>query len=191
MTVYETERLVVRLWTGAQDDLDRVTDIYTRQEVTRWLPPFDGFDAARAVENWRAFHERDRRYGSWAVQVRATGAVAGTVLFRPIPGGGGEVEVGWHLHPDSWGNGYATEAARGAVRRGFAAGLPEVYALTMPGNEASMAVCRRLGMSHLGRTRRFFDLEAELFRLSGEDVEPHGPIGTGAARRLAEDLNPE
>ncbi|WP_449061603.1 GNAT family N-acetyltransferase [Planomonospora algeriensis] len=164
MTVYETERLVVRLWNGTRDDLDRMTDIYTRKEVARWLPPFDGFDAARAVENWRAFHERDRSYGSWAVQVRATGTVAGTVLFRPIPGGGGEVEVGWHLHPDSWGNGYATEAARGAVERGFAAGLPEVYALTMPGNEASMAVCRRLGMDHLGRTRRFFDLEAELFR---------------------------
>ncbi|MFC4062405.1 GNAT family N-acetyltransferase [Planomonospora corallina] len=168
MTVYETGRLVVRTWTADPDELDRMTDIYTRQEVTRWLPPFDGFDAARAVEGWQAFHERDPRYGSWAVQVRATGTVAGTVLFRPIPGGEGEVEVGWHLHPDSWGNGYATEAARGAVERGFAAGLAEVYALVMPGNEASTAVCRRLGMEHLGRTRRFFGLEAEMFRLAGD-----------------------
>ncbi|GGL51725.1 hypothetical protein GCM10014719_61370 [Planomonospora parontospora subsp. antibiotica] len=28
-------------------------------------------------------------------------------------------------------------------------------------------------------------------RLAGEEVEPHGPIETEAARRLAEDLNPE
>ncbi|MBB5964182.1 GNAT family N-acetyltransferase [Planomonospora venezuelensis] len=164
MTVYETERLIIREWTEDRADLDRMTDIYTRPEVTRWLPPFE-FDADRAVQGWRALHERDRRYGSWAVQVRETGAAAGTVLFRPVPGGDGEVEVGWHLHPDSWGNGYATEAARGAVERGFAAGLEEVCALVMPGNEASMAVCRRLGMTPLGRTRRFFDLEAEMFRL--------------------------
>ncbi|MFB9719172.1 GNAT family N-acetyltransferase [Planobispora longispora] len=165
MTVYETERLIVREWTADPADLDRMTDIYTREEVTRWLPPFE-FDAAGAVEGWRAFHEKDRRYGSWAVQVRRSGLVAGSVLFRPIPGGDGEVEVGWHLHPDSWGHGYATEAARGAVERGFASGLEEVHALVMPGNEASAAVCRRLGMTPLGRTRRFFGLESEMFRLS-------------------------
>ncbi|MFB9880522.1 GNAT family N-acetyltransferase [Planobispora siamensis] len=167
MTVYETERLIVREWTAAPDDLDRMTDIYTREEVTRWLPPFE-FDAVRAVEGWHAFHEGDRRYGSWAVQVRDSGIAAGTVLFRPIPGGDGEVEVGWHLHPDSWGRGYATEAARGAVERGFASGLEEVYALVKPDNAASRAVCRRLGMTSLGRTRRFFDLESEMFRLRGD-----------------------
>ncbi|MFI6885169.1 GNAT family N-acetyltransferase [Streptosporangium canum] len=165
MSVYETERLTVRLWTHDQSDLDRMTDLYSRPEVTRWLPPFPAFEAAPAADGWRAFHERDRRFGSWAVEVRATGVAAGTVLFRPIPGGEGEIEVGWHFHPDSWGNGYATEAARGAVERGFAAGLEEVYALTMPGNEASIAVCRRLGMTPLGRTRRFFDLESEMFHL--------------------------
>ena len=76
--------------------------------------------------------------------------VAGTVLFKPLPNGVGEVEVGWHLHPDSWGHGYATEAARAVIQRGFEAGLPEVYAVVRPGNEASLAVCRRLGMAAAG-----------------------------------------
>jgi hypothetical protein len=45
-------------------------------------------------------------------------------LLRPSgcaggPNGVGEVEVGWHLHPDSWGHGYATEAARAVIDRGF------------------------------------------------------------------------
>ncbi|MFF0309532.1 GNAT family N-acetyltransferase [Streptosporangium sp. NPDC004379] len=165
MTVYATERLIVREWTHDPADLDRMTDIYTRPEVLRWLPPFT-FEAAPAVDGWHAFHERDRRFGSWAVEVRDTGVAAGTVLFRPIPGGDGEVEVGWHLHPDSWGNGYATEAARGAVERGFASGLEEVYALVKPDNDASMAVCRRLGMTPQGRTTRFFGMESEMFRLA-------------------------
>ena len=70
-----------------------------------------------------------------------------------------------HLHPDSWGHGYATEAARAVIDRGFSAGVPEVYAVVRPGNAPSMAVCRRLGMTALGRLRRWYDVELEAFRL--------------------------
>ena len=56
-------------------------------------------------------------------------------------------------------------AARAVIERGFAAGVPEVYAVVRPGNEASMAVCRRLGMAPLGRLRRWYDVELEAFRL--------------------------
>jgi RimJ/RimL family protein N-acetyltransferase len=87
------------------------------------------------------------------------------VLFKPLPNGVGEVEVGWHLHPDSWGHGYATEAARAVIDRGFDAGLPEVYAVVRPGNTASLAVCARLGMQPLGLFRRWYDVELEAFRL--------------------------
>ena len=38
---------------------------------------------------------------------------AGTVLLKPVltPDARGEIEIGWHLHPDRWGHGLATEAA--------------------------------------------------------------------------------
>ncbi|WP_324277737.1 GNAT family N-acetyltransferase [Blastococcus brunescens] len=103
---------------------------------------------------------------------RAAGlpVVAGTVLFKPLPNGVGEVEVGWHLHPDSWGHGYATEAARAVIDRGFDAGVPEVYAVVRPGNQASVAVCARLDMEHIGRFRRWYDVELETFRLTAPVV---------------------
>ncbi|MGW0594579.1 GNAT family N-acetyltransferase [Streptosporangium sp. NPDC002607] len=173
MAIYQTERLVVREWTHDRADLDRITDIYTRDEVTRWLPPRD-FEATATVDRWHALNRRDRGFGVWAVEVRRSGVAAGTVLFQPIVGGDGEIEVGWHLHPDSWGNGYATEAARGAVERGFASGIKEVYALVMPGNDASMAVCRRLGMTPAGLTGRFYGLELEMFRLGAPAGVPSG-----------------
>ncbi|WP_242473398.1 GNAT family N-acetyltransferase [Blastococcus sp. TML/M2B] len=69
------------------------------------------------------------------------------------------------MHPDSWGHGYATEAAQAVIERAFAVGVPEVYAVVRPGNEPSLAVCRRLGMTPLGRMTRWYDVELEAFRL--------------------------
>ena len=121
------------------------------------------------VARWTAVHALDPRYGCWAIEA-AVGPPRGTVLFKPLPNGVGEVEVGWHLHPDSWGHGYATEAARAVIDRGFRAGVPEVYAVVRPGNAASVAVCRRLGMQSLGRLRRWYDVELDAFRLMAPDV---------------------
>ncbi len=186
-----TPRLRLRRWTTCRDDLARLTDTYSRPEVTRWLggPPTVG--PVELVGRWAEVTRADPRFGCWAIEVRGTGVggtgvggtgvggtgvggrepvVAGTVLLKPLPGGVGEVEVGWHLHPDCWGHGYATEAARAVVAHAFGAGVPEVYAVVRPGNEPSLAVCRRLGMQPLGRMRRWYDVELEAFRLMAPPV---------------------
>jgi RimJ/RimL family protein N-acetyltransferase len=164
-----TARLRLRAWTTEPGDLARLADLYGRDEVTRWLggPPTVGPE--ELVERWRRVHDLDRLHGCWAIDPLSGGSPAGTVLFKPLPNGVGEVEVGWHLHPDSWGRGYATEAARAVVDRGFDGGLPEVYAVVRPGNEPSLAVCRRLGMTPLGRMRRWYDVELEAFRLTAPE----------------------
>jgi RimJ/RimL family protein N-acetyltransferase len=166
-----TPRLRLRPWTTDPDDLARLSDIYGREEVTRWLggPPTVG--PVELVARWAEIPRVHPCCGCWAIEVRGGAPdVVGTVLLKPLPDGVGEVEVGWHLHPDSWGHGYATEAARAVVERAFGAGLPEVYAVVRPGNEASLAVCRRLGMERLGRMRRWYDVELEAFRLMAPPV---------------------
>src|SRR5690242_3141518 len=172
-----TDRLRLRPWTTSPADLARLEDIYRRDEVTRWIGGPPTVPTRDLPSRWAAVHEADQRFLCWAIEVCGTAGqagqrstVAGTVLFKPLPNGVGEVEVGWHLHPDSWGHGYATEAARAVIARGFEAGLPEVYAVVRPGNEASMAVCRRLGMQPLGRIRRWYDVELEAFRLMAPAV---------------------
>jgi RimJ/RimL family protein N-acetyltransferase len=169
MEELHTGRLRLRAWTTRPTDLARLTDIYSRDEVTRWLGGTPSVPPAELVARWAAVSELDPRFGCWAIE-RPDSGVAGTVLFKPLPNGVGEVEVGWHLHPDSWGHGYASEAARAVIERGFDAGLPEVYAVVRPGNEASLAVCRRLGMAPLGRFRRWYDVELEAFRLMAPAV---------------------
>jgi RimJ/RimL family protein N-acetyltransferase len=166
--MFTTERLIVRDWAPA--DRERAFDIYSRWEVARWLGSspkvLDSLDAADAlIERFRTY-SADPRFGIWAAECKDTGVVAGTVLLVPIPDGDGEVEVGWHFHPDSWGKGLATEAARGAVAKGFADGLAEVYAVVRPDNEPSKAVCGRLGMTPQGRTSRWYGMELESFHLA-------------------------
>jgi RimJ/RimL family protein N-acetyltransferase len=165
-----TARLRLRAWTTRRDDLARLVDLYGRSEVTRWLGGAPSVPPVELVTRWRAVARADDRYGVWAVELAGTATVAGTVLLKPLPHGVGEVEVGWHLHPDSWGHGYATEAARAVIARGFEAGLPEVYAVVRPGNTASVAVCTRLGMTPLGRMRRWYDVELDAFRLMAPAV---------------------
>jgi RimJ/RimL family protein N-acetyltransferase len=160
-----TERLRLRPWTTRRDDLARLTDLYGRPEVTRWLGGPLSVTPVELVERWHRVSDTDPRYGCWAIETRQPGRVAGTVLLAPLPDGVGEIEVGWHLHPDSWGCGYATEAARAVIDRAFRSGVPEVYAVVRPGNTASVAVCRRLGMEHLGMLRRWYDVELETHRL--------------------------
>lgn len=164
-----TERLRLRPWTASPADLARLADIYSRDEVCRWIGGTPTVPPAELVSRWAQVHALDDRHGCWAIEAGG-GPAAGTVLFKPLPNGVGEVEVGWHLHPDSWGHGYATEAARAVIGRGFDAGIPEVYAVVRPGNEASMAVCRRLGMALLGRIRRWYDVELEAFRLMAPEL---------------------
>jgi RimJ/RimL family protein N-acetyltransferase len=57
------------------------------------------------------------------------------------------VEVGWRLHPDHWGHGYASEAALASLRHGFdLVGLDEIVAFTTTLNTRSQAVMARTGM---------------------------------------------
>jgi len=169
VTVFATGRLDISPWTHEPSDVERILDIYSRWEVAQWLGARPRIlttldEASAAVDRWAA---RCVDYqGIWAVRVRSTGVAAGTVLLASLPDSE-QVEVGWHLHPDSWGLGYATEAARGALAHGFAHGLREIFAVVRPGNERSLALCRRLGMASLGLTDLWYDTSLELFRSAG------------------------
>ena len=58
------------------------------------------------------------------------------------------VEVGWRLAKESWGNGYATEAARAAVDDGFdRLGLDEIVSFTAVDNIRSQRVMQKIGMT--------------------------------------------
>jgi RimJ/RimL family protein N-acetyltransferase len=145
-----TSRLVLRPF----DDMDRapffalnthplvVESLGSSPTRTESDDMIDRYAAEMAREGW----------GFWAVAEAGDGGapfvgMVGLHRVRPELPCAPAVEIGWRLHPDSWGRGYATEAAAASLRFGFEdAGLGEIIAFTTTLNTRSQAVMERIGM---------------------------------------------
>jgi RimJ/RimL family protein N-acetyltransferase len=145
----QTDRLLLRQW--RDDDLDAWAALNADPAVREF---FDGVltrDQARAsLEHFRDTIA-ERGWGFWAIEVRATGELAGMTGLDPVDEGlpFHGVEIGWRLARPAWGHGYATEAARAALAYGFGTlGRREILAVAAAGNVRSHAVMKRLGMTH-------------------------------------------
>jgi RimJ/RimL family protein N-acetyltransferase len=177
MDLLVTERLLLRQW--AEADVTAFFDIYSRDEVTRWLGPQprrsvrDLGEARRGLERWRGFSAGlAAPLGLWAIVPLGPDAgpaaePVGTALLLPLndaDGPTGLTEVGWHLHPRCQGRGFATEAAAALLQAAEAAGIREILALTDLDNTPSQAVATRLGMRDEGTTDRWFSLTTRQYR---------------------------
>ena len=89
----------------------------------------------------------------WAICVTsakpALARPVGTVSVKPAPASS-ELEIGWYLHPDYIGLGYATEAARLLLDRTLAMDVPRLWAFMWPDNHASANFARAVGMTEIG-----------------------------------------
>lgn len=172
MRSIETERLTLRPLTV--DDVEFVFDLYSRFEVQRYIGAVprvmvDRAEAVERIERWGSID--DPVQGVWAMVERQTARPLGMVLLKPIPASGdelplrpsGDIEIGWHQHPDAWGNGYATEAASAVLKSALESGLKRVVAVTNPANAASQRVARRIGMHDRGLTDVFYNQTCRLF----------------------------
>jgi RimJ/RimL family protein N-acetyltransferase len=176
MELLRTDRLLLRHWD--EPDLAAFFDLYSREDVARWLgahprrPLATAADARERLGRWRS-HGRglSAPLGLWAIVPRGAGMLpgqpVGTVLLLPLSDGDGPtglVEVGWHLHPQHQGQGLATKAARALLARAGKAGIDQVLAITDLDNAASQRVAMRLGMTDEGVTERWFGLTARQYR---------------------------
>lgn len=90
-------------------------------------------------------------FGLWAVETIENAEFIGFVGLNPVlselPVASSGWEIGWRLAQPFWGRGYASEAAREALRYGFeSAGIPEIVSFTATTNLRSQAVMKRIGM---------------------------------------------
>ena len=191
-----TQRLTLRPWDPDDEaDVRAALDIYRRPEVVEWLsrPPRPSTTEAQARERlvrWAGVAAARPGFGLWAVVPDSVGHPVGTVLLVPLPGADGvptdDIEIGWHLHPDHWGSGYATEGARELLAHAFdELGLPVVNAVAFAGNEPSFAVMRRLGLTPRGTTDRWYGTEFAWWAIErgpSRPSPPARPVGADTPR---------
>ena len=144
----ETGRLVLRPAVDA--DREALAALNGDPRVGDWLGGALDRAASDAFVDRVQAHEAAHGFGFWAVERRTDARVIGMTGVWWVPprmAMPDTVEIGWRFHPDAWGQGYATEAAKAALTYGFSTlRLPEIVAFTARANLASQGVMRRIGM---------------------------------------------
>jgi RimJ/RimL family protein N-acetyltransferase len=147
-----TPRLVLR--PPRATDRDAVVAAIGHWSVARWLSrvpfPYRAADAERFIADTGGNLAARR---ALPLLVFDAEGLAGCIGLDEL---GREPELGYWLTPSRWGRGYATEAGRAALAFAFGAlGATSIRSGIFAGNDASMAVQRRLGFETVGESRVF------------------------------------
>lgn len=149
----ETDRLILRPWIpdDQKDQYDAFrlwSDVRVMEKLGGALD-LDGVIQRLSMEQ-EFWHTRGVQY--WRVAQKQSHDFVGCAGLRPASSREpGAYEVGFHILPNKWGNGFATEAARAAIRYGFdRLDLNCIFAGHHPENAASCAVLLKLGFKKIG-----------------------------------------
>jgi RimJ/RimL family protein N-acetyltransferase len=185
---FETPRLRLRQWRLA--DREPFASLNADPIVMAHFPAPLTRDESDALADRCERLIAQRGWGAWATEIQATGEFIGFVGLHvpqedlPLSPC---VEILWRLARAHWGQGFATEAARGALHIGFEVlSLPEIVSFTVPANTRSRAVMERLDMQmdaatfehprlpvgHALRTHVSYRLSRERW-LSRAERDPH------------------
>lgn len=145
----ETERLLLRPFTF--DDFDVLFAMHSRPEVARylyWAPRNEA--EVRTVLEKKVVSRAIRSEGdvlAFAVVLKTTDEVVADVVLQLVSEEHRQGEIGYIVHPDHQGHGYATEACWAILRLAFDdLKLHRVVGHLEARNAASARVLEKLGM---------------------------------------------
>jgi RimJ/RimL family protein N-acetyltransferase len=144
-----TERLVLRLF--RDDDFEAVYDMQSRPEVARYLywSPRDRSGAAKSLrEKLKCSSIKvEGDILNLAVERAEGGPAIGDLMLHYVSATHRQAEVGYILHPDAQGHGFATEATRAVVDLAFRElKVHRVFGQIDARNTASARVLERVGL---------------------------------------------
>jgi ribosomal-protein-alanine N-acetyltransferase len=166
----ETERLLIREIMLADEqgmwELDR------DEEVHKYLDnhPFEKIEQTRElIANIRKQYI-EIGIGRWAIIKKDSTEFVGWTGFKlmkeSINHHVNYYDFGYRLVKRFWGQGFATEAGKAALKYGMEAlQLKDIYGMTDPDNLASRKVLEKIGMIYVGLFP--FDSKTNIWRLAG------------------------
>lgn len=149
LPVLETERLILRCFVPA--DAGALFDYAKDPEVGKnagWKPHESIGESIAVIDMFV------RDYAVWAVIVKATGRIIGSIGFHTShrPGINYDLELGYAFGSGYWGKGYATEAAKCVIACAFDAfGAETLYVSHFTDNDRSRRVIEKCGFVYRGK----------------------------------------
>lgn len=169
MTILTTQRL--RLEPMADAHFDGLLAMNSLPEVMRYISgkPDTAADTLAAIERVKA-RWAAHGFSWWSMFELASGKLVGACGVMYLGGAPANPhELGWRLHPDYWGKGFASEAAARIARYAFDdLRAPLVTAVRHPDNLASARVMERLGMRYRGE-EQWYERTLSVYEMTREE----------------------
>jgi RimJ/RimL family protein N-acetyltransferase len=145
----KTERIGFRRWTA--DDMPLALDLWGNPQVTDLIADLGRPSPRQACERLAQEIANQQSIGIqyWPIFLLDSGAHLGCCGLRPYRPDERLYELGAHLRPAWWGNGYATEAAQVVLAFAFGPlGAAGLFARHHPRNNGSRRLVTRLGFRY-------------------------------------------
>ncbi|MBZ0302382.1 MAG: GNAT family N-acetyltransferase [Anaerolineae bacterium] len=166
--ILRTERLTLRQLTS--QDAEALLAIFDPEEARRFStrPPLETREAAIKMINWFNDLTHHRQAIQWGITLHENERVLiGTCGWYSWAQSDRRVDIGYHIVPSQWGQGYATEATRAMLRWCFEnLDLHRIQADCTAGHDASERVLLKCGFTVEGVWRescweheRFVDIK--------------------------------
>lgn len=161
--VLESERLTLRQW--KESDIPVFVELNSDSEVMRYFPETRSEQQSREMVSIVSAGIDSVGWGFWAAELKESHEFIGFVGLNSVPATlpfSPCIEVGWRLHKQYWGRGYATEGGNISLAYAFEQlELEEVVSFTTESNYQSRRVMERLAMENSGQNFKYPHLPAE------------------------------
>lgn len=174
----ETSRLILRRF--VDDDLDVLTAIRSDPLVARFIGSGRPQSREQVADMMRAVEStwEHRGFGRYAVTLRPGGGMIGWCGLSLLDYTE-EIELGYGIAQEEWGNGYATEAAAAVLKHAFASlHVDRIVAVADPTNAPSVRVLEKIGMVR-ERETEFYGRSVVYYAIERTSRTSSGPEDSG------------
>lgn len=144
-----TPRLGFRCW--RESDLDLALGLWGDPQVTRLIDARGQLSPEQVQQRLAREIATQQEYGVqyWPIFLPESGEHVGCCGLRPYDLPGQVYEIGFHIRPAHWRQGYAAEAARAVIDYAFRQlGAKALFAGHNPNNQASRVLLLKLGFRY-------------------------------------------
>ncbi len=148
--IFETKRLYTRQWDKA--DLKSAIKLWSDPRVMQFIDVRERLTDEDIEKKLMDQIQLDKEFKVqyWALVLKEKNQIIGCCGLRPYVAGKHIYELGFHLIPEFWGNGYATEAALGTIDYAFKKlHVQKLFAGHHPENIASKYLLKKLGFQYV------------------------------------------